>query len=203
MVYRLGVRSRIFPPPRSTDPEKTRLVLTLILSYLFLDWYPMNIFSRRACIAAALTPVFLLSCSPNHHGPSEDTRFLEAEILPDVVDWSKNNKDSLALSEIMEGRGYEGVCLINEYHPLWDIADHAAKGPLQYFSNFGLNVPEGYSALIVVRGVEAHAVLVDHRDVFLGGNWNRPCIFSRGVRLVRRSPLPGFSTPTAGLEITT
>lgn len=132
-------------------------------------------------------------------GPSEETAFLDREVIPQIVKWASGTAETFPFSDFARSRGYDKVCLLDQYWPLRMIGK--GFGPIDdYHSTFGNSVPENFVALVAIRKGVAHAALVDSTKISLGVVPAKLC-GSAVKTVLRREPRPQqWSTPSAILE---
>lgn len=145
------------------------------------------------------------ACSPPFGGTSEDSEFLQRQVVPRVVSWAKGGAAELRLDPLVGARGYDEICVVGEYTSL-DVLDREGVAELKRVrSDFGSYVPESNTALIGIRDGEAHVALVRRSEVFLPGNEKRPCVPAARAKLrrvVEPEPEPGsFYIPSAELDL--
>jgi hypothetical protein len=132
-------------------------------------------------------------------GPSEETAFLDREVIPQIVKWGSGTAENFHFSDVVEARGYDKVCLLDQYWSLHMIGK--GFGPIDtYHSTFGNSVPENYVAVIAIRKSVAHAALLDSTKISLGAVPGKLCGNPAKTVLKREPRLHEWSTPSAILE---
>jgi hypothetical protein len=106
-----------------------------------------------------LTPLLMLSllaaCGP---APSAQSVELETKLIPKIQAWSISGPPIFDLAAALRARKYEAVCVIPDYHCL---DDQKGIGRIdEYHSSFGMCIPEGSHALMLIGENKAHAALI-------------------------------------------
>jgi hypothetical protein len=152
----------------------------------------------RVASAVAACLIFTGCDSIVVSGPSEETAFLDREVIPQIIKW-KAGTETFSFSRFAEFRGYEKICLLDQYGSLDMIGREI--GPIdRYRSTFGNYVPENFVALVAIRKRVAHAALLNSTKISLGVLPRKRCGSAGKTMLKRVPPSHEWSTPSAVLE---
>jgi hypothetical protein len=142
--------------------------------------------------AKTLAVVALLSACTR---PSPDTNALEVELVPQLIEWSKVGGEFDLAKSLPEG-AYDKVCVVSEYSSLNSLEKQGRVD--EYHSAFGMSVPEGSAALVVIGSNKVHAALVDGAKLRFSGPFGAECVTA--TRAVLRSNFePHLKVQTADL----
>lgn len=131
------------------------------------------------CVAAAAATI---GCSAQTV-PSEETDFLEQQVVPSIVHWANGNSSSFSFSQLSRERDYDKICIVPQE---WSLSSLELTNPVKsYQSSFGMKVPEDYSALVAISNLNAHAALINLDAVGTGVFPKRPCMRAAKAQLRR------------------
>ena len=144
---------------------------------------------------AVVSSAVLASLSSREVTPSPASQELEQDFVPRILAWSKAGGVFDVANALPRG-AYDRVCVIPEYNCL---DRQKTLGRInEYHSSFGMCVPENNSALVLIRGDTAHAVLIDRArlgfDVLSGGK----CV-AAAKAVLRSNPEPAAHPPVVAL----
>ena len=131
-------------------------------------------------LAAALG---LGACSGTE-GPSDETKFLELEVVRKLLAWAERKPvpgSYFDFGRIAAARRYDTLCLVRQYGVFHSLP--ISKQIDKYHSNFASTVPENHAALVAISGRQAHAALIRTGDLSL--NIRTDCLTARASRLLR------------------
>ena len=141
------------------------------------------------CIAVL---TLMSACTPS---PSEESRAMEATLIPELVAVSKRG-GVFRLGSALSGN-YDAICVVSEYNCLHDVRILANLNELR--SSFGWCVPENHSAVVLVAEGRGHAALVESWNVTFAGPSQGQCVSASGA-LLRVSSGEGARGATVTLQ---
>jgi hypothetical protein len=142
-----------------------------------------------------LTPVPMLillgACQP---APSAQSVGIETQLIPRIEAWSKSGPPIFNLAAGLPAGEYETVCILPDYHCL---DDQKGIGRIdEYHSAFGMCIPEGSHALMLIGEGKMHAALLEKATLDFDVPASGKCVPSKLaiLRTARntQAPIAGF-----------
>jgi hypothetical protein len=133
----------------------------------------------------------LIGCSSGPSNPSDDSRYLQGTLVPQIERWAQGNSATMNLAQILAAKAYDNICVVPDYNPV--AAIEVEVGHLNtYHGTRGAMVPEGSIAIVATHGDTAHVAFISQGSLILYGEPRR--CRRAATAIIRRVP-PGSITP--------